>query len=88
MDAQPHLLTLQDRARLTVTGVTAVSSFDDRTVLLCTVQGELTVIGRELRVEQLSTGNGALSVEGDVQAVRYGDRSRTAPQGFFGRLLR
>ena len=37
MDAQPHLLTLQDRARLTVTGVTAISSFDDRTVLLCTV---------------------------------------------------
>ena len=35
----PHKLTLQERSRLTVTGVTEVVSFDDTAVVLHTVLG-------------------------------------------------
>ena len=39
-------------------------------------------------MRQLSVESGAVIVEGEVQALRYSDRDRTEPLGFFGRLLR
>lgn len=79
---------LENREKLMLTGVTAVGSFDDRTVLLYTKLGELVILGRGLHMEQMSLETGDVTVTGEVQALRYGDRDRNAPQGFFGRLLR
>ncbi|MCR4761493.1 MAG: sporulation protein YabP [Oscillospiraceae bacterium] len=83
-----HSAILENRERLQLSGVTAIGSFDDRTVILYTQCGQLTVIGRELQMRQLSVESGAVIVEGEVQALRYSDRDRTEPLGFFGRLLR
>ena len=69
-------------------GVTEIMSFDDRTVLLCTQLGELAVMGRALQMHQLSTETGEVTIEGEVQALRYGDRDRNRSAGFFGRMLR
>lgn len=81
-------LLLENRARLELTGVTEVVSFDDRTVRLYTVLGTLTVLGRGLTVGALSIGTGTLEICGEIAAMRYGDRSRTAPQRLPGRLFR
>ncbi len=83
-----HSAILENRERLLLSGVTEIDSFDDRTVILYTQLGELVVLGRELHVQQLSTESGELQIEGEIRALRYGDRDRTAPQGFLGRLLR
>ncbi len=83
-----HHAVLENRERLTLSGVTAVDSFDDRAVLLYTRLGELVILGRGLQMEQISIESGEVTVSGEVQALRYSDRDRNAPQGFFGRLLR
>ncbi|MBQ6042104.1 MAG: sporulation protein YabP [Oscillospiraceae bacterium] len=83
-----HSAILENREKLQLSGVTAIDSFDDRTVILYTGCGQLTVIGRNLQMQQLSVESGAVTVEGEVQALRYSDRDRTEPAGFFGRLLR
>ena len=83
-----HSAVLENREKLMLSGVTAVDSFDDRTVLLYTRLGELVILGRGLHLEQMSLASGDLTVTGEVQALRYSDRDRNAPQGFFGRLLR
>lgn len=83
-----HNAVLENRERLTLSGVTAVDSFDDRAVLLYTRLGELVILGRGLQMEQISIESGEVTISGEVQALRYSDRDRNAPQGFFGRLLR
>ena len=83
-----HNAVLENRERLTLSGVTAVDSFDDRAVLLYTRLGELVILGRGLQMEQISIESGEVTVSGEVQALRYSDRDRNAPQGVFGRLLR
>ncbi|MBQ9906799.1 MAG: sporulation protein YabP [Oscillospiraceae bacterium] len=88
MQQNLHSAVLENREKLMLTGVTAVGSFDDRTVLLYTKLGELVILGRGLHMEQMSLETGDVTVTGEVQALRYGDRDRNAPQGFFGRLLR
>ena len=83
-----HSAVLENREKLMLSGVTAVDSFDDRTVLLYTKLGELVILGRGLHLEQMSLETGDVTVTGEVQALRYGDRDRSQPEGFLRRLLR
>ncbi len=83
-----HQALLCDRERLQLSGVTGIDSYDDRAVILYTQLGTLTVLGRELQLGALSIGSGEATVTGDIQALRYGDRGRTSPDGIIRRLLR
>lgn len=67
----PHKLTLQERKQLTMTGVTEVVSFEESAVVLHTVQGLLTVQGRELKLKTLSLEGGQVAVDGEISALIY-----------------
>lgn len=67
----PHKLTLDERKRLTVTGVTEVVSFDEAAVVLRTGMGTLLVQGRELQLKTLSLEGGQMAVDGTVTALVY-----------------
>lgn len=83
-----HQALLYDRERLLLSGVTGIDSYDDRAVILYTQLGMLTVLGKNLHLGQYSAETGDAEVTGDIQALRYGDRSRNAPDGIIRRLLR
>lgn len=83
-----HHAILENREKLMLSGVTAIESFDDRAVILYTQLGELVILGRGLHMQQLSVESGEVTVEGEVQAMRYGDRDRSRPESFLRRLLR
>lgn len=44
--AKPHRIALDERERLSVTGVDEVLCFDEDRIVMRTVKGELTVAGR------------------------------------------
>ena len=67
----PHGLSLSERSRLSVTGVTEVVSFDDTAVVLKTGMGTLIVQGRDLQLKTLSVDGGQVAVEGTVCALLY-----------------
>ena len=80
----PHRLTLAERNKLTVTGVTEVVSFEDREVVLQTGRGILTVQGSQLQLKNLSLEGGQVEVEGSVSALVY-EEARQG--GWFSRLF-
>lgn len=67
----PHKLTLEERSRLTLTGVTEVDRFEDTAVVLQTSLGTLIVQGRELQLKTLSLEGGKVEVLGRVTALAY-----------------
>ncbi len=83
-----HNAILEDRQRLMLTGVTDVESFDEKQVGLYTQLGELTIRGKNLHVNEMSLESGELTVEGDIQALIYGEKDRTKKLGFIGKLFR
>ena len=85
--AAPHHVTLEDRRRLTVSGVEDVERFDESTIVLSTSLGVMTVTGEELHIEKLSLDGGDLQVEGSIDAILY-EEDREPRGGFFSRLLR
>ena len=85
--AAPHHVTLEDRRRLTVSGVEDVERFDENTIVLSTSLGAMTVTGEDLHIEKLSLDGGDLQVEGSIDAILY-EEDRGPRGGFFSRLLR
>ncbi|MBR3095444.1 MAG: sporulation protein YabP [Clostridia bacterium] len=80
-------LMLEDKRFLSVSGVEDVASFDEQTIVAQTVMGELTVAGRELKINSFSTQTGDLSVEGDIVSLGFSERVEPSG-GFFSRFLR
>lgn len=83
----PHNLILEDRRLLTVSGVSDVDSFDDRTVVIFTEQGELTVTGENLHISRLSIETGELLMEGKISGLSYAENEQRS-SGFFSKVFR
>ena len=80
----PHKLTLDERKKLTMTGVTEVISFDENTVVLHTSLGTLLVQGQQLQLKTLTLDGGNVAVEGHISALHYEEPRQG---GWLGRLL-
>ena len=80
----PHKLNLDERNKLTMTGVTEVVSFDEETAVMKTSLGALTVHGRQLQLKNLSTNGGQVEVSGTVSALIY---QQNKPTGSWVRRL-
>ena len=83
-----HNLILEDRGKLTLTGVTDVDCFDERIINLFTSLGELTVKGRNLHINDVSVESGDMTITGDIWLLQYGDKDRRGPLSLLGKLLR
>lgn len=66
-------LILENRGKLSISGVLDVLSFDDQVVILETELGLLTVKGENLRINKLSIDTSEVIVEGDIASLAYSD---------------
>lgn len=82
----PNVLMLDNRSRLTVSGVNDVDSFDERTVVAYTDYGQLTIQGSNLNITKLSTESGELAVDGNISSLIYTDNRPN--ENIFKRLFR
>ena len=83
---KPHVLTLAERGKLTVTGVDEVVRFDETEVEMRTSRGDLIVRGDGLHVGRLAIDTGELGIDGTVSEVLYADEPARG-EGFFARLF-
>ena len=83
----PHSLFLEERNRLTISGVKDVDSFDEETLVLFTDLGEITVKGEKVKVERFSAETGDFSATGTFQSVVYSQRL-PKNSGFFARVFK
>lgn len=83
-----HSVSMENRSRVIITGVTDTDKFTENTVLLYTCMGELIIKGKGLRVTLLSVESGDMAVEGEIDGVAYGDSQVKSPLSFVGRLLK
>lgn len=82
-----HNLILENRKKLSLTGVTDVDSFDESTIVAYTDCGELTISGTELHICVLNIEQGELTVEGNVVSMTYLNQQPKS-SGFFGKMFR
>ncbi|MGN1442483.1 MAG: sporulation protein YabP [Acutalibacteraceae bacterium] len=82
-----HSLILENRNKLSLTGVTDVDSFDETAIVAYTDYGELTVSGTDLHICVLNIEQGELTVEGNISGLNYLNQQPKS-SGFFSRMFR
>ena len=84
----PHMLILDGRKRLEITGVRDVTRFDETSAELSTVLGDLAVDGTGLRIEIFDTEKGLVTLSGEIRCLDYFDSSAEGAgkkRGLFGK---
>jgi len=84
----PHKLHVDNRNRIILTGIAEVISFDDKQVVLETVQGMLSIYGEGLKVDRLTIDNGEAGIEGKVYKMEYTDSKEVSAGSILSRLFR
>lgn len=73
--AAKHLLHLDGREKLKITGVENVDSFEETCAVLQTGEGLLTVDGENLHIERLDVDKGEVEMDGRVYGLYYTEES-------------
>ncbi len=82
-------LILENRSKLTISGVLDVFSFDDQVVILETELGLLTVKGEGLRINKLSLDTSEVIVEGNICSTNYSDKELDKKNtSFLGKIFK
>ena len=74
-------LILENRGKLSVSGVNDVLSFDDQVVMVDTELGLLTVKGENIRINKLSLDTSEVIVEGEVSSLTYSQNKQDKNSG-------
>ena len=69
-------LILENREKLSISGVIDVLSFDDQVVMIETELGLLTVKGEELRINKLRIDTSEVIVEGNISHLSYSEKNQ------------
>ena len=74
-------LVLENRGKLSVSGVNDVLSFDDQVVMVDTELGLLTVKGENIRINKLSLDTAEVIIEGDISSLAYSQNKQEKSAG-------
>ena len=67
-------LILENRGKLSISGVNDVLSFDDQVVMVDTELGLLTVKGENIRINKLSLDTSEVIVDGEISSLTYSQK--------------
>jgi sporulation protein YabP len=66
-----HIIHIDNREKIEITGVTKVDTFNEDDVLLHTVMGVLNIKGKNMKVNKLNVDTGDMLIEGEVHSLHY-----------------
>ena len=83
-------LILENRKKLSISGVNDVLSFDDQVVMVETELGLLTVKGENLRINKLSIDTSEIIIEGEISFLSYSDKEQEKQKsgGFISKIFK
>ena len=82
-------LILENREKLSISGVLDVLSFDDQIVIVETELGLLTIKGENLRISKLSIDTSEVVVEGEIYNLSYSENDNNKKStGIFNKIFK
>lgn len=86
----PHNIVLENKERMSVTGVVDVDTFDEGKIVLYIADDTLIVEGDDLHIQKLDVSSGELTIEGEIYGITYTGRDKASrgSKGFFKKILK
>ena len=74
-------IILENREKLSISGVNDVLNFDDQIVMVDTELGLLTVKGENIRITKLSLDTTEVIIEGEIASIAYSQNKQEKSSG-------
>lgn len=71
--SKSHKLSLDNRKKMSLTGIRDVVSFDLTQILLESTLGMIHIKGSDIKVTRLSLEKGEVDIDGNVDSITYSD---------------
>lgn len=81
-------ILVEDRNRVTITGVEQVESFNDNTIILKTIKGSMVIKGEELNVGKLNLDDGNIKIDGIINGINYIDKNLSQKGSIIGKIFK
>ncbi len=83
-----HNINIENREKITATGILDVISFDEDVIVAEAETGVLIIKGENLHVNGLNLEKGELAVEGRLYSLNYEEKGHTERNSIFGRIFK
>lgn len=83
-----HVVNIDNRERLSITGVTDIESFNEETILVILENGGLIIKGESLHVQKLDLDEGLVLVSGAIGSAVYTQKKDKKEKGFLKKILK
>lgn len=81
--AKSQSISIENREKMLLTGVTDVSSFDENTIVLDTEMGGLVIKGTGMHISKLCVDDGNLNIEGFIISCSFTEKAASKKSGGF-----
>ncbi len=82
-------IVLENREKLSISGVLDVLSFDDQIIIVETELGLLTIKGEDLRINKLSIDTSETIVNGNIMQIAYSENTMEKKgEGIFSKIFK
>lgn len=83
-----HVVNIDNREKISITGVTDIESFNEETILLILKNGGLIVKGEGLHVQKLDLDEGIVLISGAIGSAVYTEKKDKQEKGFLKKILK
>lgn len=81
-------IVLENREKLSISGVKDVLSFDDQVVIVETELGLLSIKGNNLKIIKLSIDTSDVKIEGDINNLAYSQNHTKNETSIFSKIFK
>ena len=81
-------ILVEDRNKVTITGVDQVESFNENTIVLKTIKGGMIIKGENLNVDKLNLDDGNVKISGIINGVYYVDKDSSQKGNIIGKIFK
>ena len=85
-EKKEHEIHITKRSFMSVSGVSEVLSFDEESVALISVEGEVVIEGENIKIGALDTDRGIVTLSGKIDGFYYVNDEKREKRGFFSRF--
>lgn len=74
-------IILENREKLSISGVEHVDNFNDNSIIVVTNKGVLTIKGHSLNISKLNLDDGNVRIEGTINGIVFSDKGMPNSKG-------
>lgn len=74
-------IILENREKLSISGVEHVDNFNDNSIIVVTNKGVLTIKGHSLNISKLNLDDGNVRIEGTINGIVFSDKGMSNTKG-------